>query len=63
MRVNSAGNTVLDLSVELWKGIIFIDTGLLHIPHGSLLHDIPHQKPLDSFILGAAFSTVGAANK
>lgn len=28
-------------------------TSLLHISHGSLLNNVPHQEPLDSLILGA----------
>ena len=35
--------------MDIYSTIMY--TGLLHISHGSLLNNVPHQEPLDSFIL------------
>lgn len=88
VRVDSTGNTVLHLCIELRKSvacnkhcqltlstnssnkapkmytfikqkitnskreeITFINTCLLDIPNSSLLNNVPHQKPLDGFVL------------
>ncbi len=63
MGVNCTRHTVLHLRIQLGKSISVIDAGLLNIPHCSLLHDVPHQKPLDCLVLRAAFPAVGAADE
>jgi len=63
MGVDGTRDTVLHLSIQLWKSVPFIDTGLLHIPYSSLLNNVPHEEPLDGLILRATFPTVGAADE
>jgi hypothetical protein len=39
-----------------------MDARFLNVPDGRLLHDVPHLKPLDRLVLGAAFGAVGATD-
>jgi len=63
MGVDGTRHTVLHLSIQLGKSVPLIDTGLLHIPHSSLLNNVPHEEPLDGLVLRAAFAAVGAADE
>ena len=63
MRVDGTRYTVLHLCVQLGKSVPIIDTSFLDIPNSSLLNDVPHQKPLNRLVLGAALAAVGAANE
>lgn len=56
-------NTILHFCIQFWKCIPIINTSFLNIPHSSLLNNIPHKKPLNGLILGAAFAAIGTANE
>lgn len=52
----------MHLGIELGQNVPVIDAGLLEISDGSLLHDVPHLKPLDCLVLRAALGAVGASD-
>jgi len=60
--VDRARDAVVHLGVELGKDVSVMDARLLNVPDGRLLHDVPHLKPLDRLVLGAALGAVGAAD-
>ena len=63
MGVNSTGDAVLHLGVQLGQSVPIIDAGFLNISNSSLLHNVPHKKSLDCLVLRAALAAVGAANE
>ncbi|OID33486.1 hypothetical protein A7L09_18700 [Acinetobacter nosocomialis] len=63
MGVDGTGHAILHLGIQLWKSIIVIDTSFLDISDSSLLNNVPHEKPLDCLILGAALAAVGTADE
>jgi len=60
MRMDSTGDAVLHLGVELGQDIPIIHTSLLDITDCSLLNNVADQESLYSFILGHTSPTVGA---
>ena len=61
--MNSAANTVGQLSVELGQLVLGVDTGVGDIPHGGSLHDVPDDELLDGLVLGAGLGAVGAPHE
>ena len=56
--VDRARDAVVHLGVQLREDVAIIDACFLDVPDGSLFHDIPHLKPLDRLVLGAALGAV-----
>ena len=52
----------MHLGVKLGENVSIVHARLLDVPDGGLLHDVPHLKPLDRLVLGAALGAVGAAD-
>jgi hypothetical protein len=61
--VDSTGDAVLHLDVELWDRILFIHGSLLQISLGSSINHVSNCESLDSLVLRAASSTVGASHR
>ena len=62
MRSQTAGDTVLELHVELGKSVALEDRSIAHITLATSFDDIPDLKSLDCFVLRHTASTVGASN-
>ena len=61
--MNSAANTVGQLSVELGQLVLGVDTGVGDIPHGGGLHDVPDDELLDGLVLGAGLGAICAPHE
>jgi len=60
--VDGTRNTVVNLQVQLWDLVLWVNRGLLHITLGGSLDDVAHLESLDRLILGDRSVTVGACD-
>ena len=58
--VDGAGDTVVQLGVELGEGVSLVDAVVGDVPDGRGLHNVPDDELADSLVLGASLGAVGA---
>lgn len=62
LRVDSAGDAVLEFQVHLWYRILIEHGGVRDVTDGSGLNHVANGEPLDGFVFRGTSGTIGAAN-
>jgi len=60
--VDSAGDTIVQLGIQLRQLELRVDAGFSDIPDSSSLNNVADDELLDGLVLGNTTSAVGAAN-
>lgn len=61
--MDGAGDTVVDLVVELWEDVLDVDGCIRDISNGSSFNHVSHGESLDGLVLGHASRAVGASHR
>ena len=61
--MDSAADTVSQLSVQLGELILAVDAGVGDVPDSGGLHNVPDHELLDGLVLGHALGAVGASHE